>query len=117
MSIVATLGALLPFAGKLADGWGRYQERKSEKAEAKHVAELKRIEATAEERARSWKDEYILIVTSYPIVSVFIPPLRDSTMQSLEYLADLPPWLIWSWLTIVGAVYGAMKLLDKVKIK
>ena len=86
-------------------------------AEAKHVAELKRIEASATERNNSWKDEYILVVTSYPIVSVFIPPLRESTMKSLEYLANLPPWLIWSWLTIVGAVYGAMKLLEKVKIR
>lgn len=80
-----------------------------------HEAELERIKTSAMERDSSWKDEAVLIVVAYPLISVFIPGLRDHTIDSLSYLAQLPDWLIWSWLTIVAAVYGVTALLDKVK--
>jgi hypothetical protein len=111
-SILTAVANLLPLGLDFAKGW---QERKLEMRKVKHEAEMQRIMSSATERDSSWKDEFVLIVVAYPLVSVFIPGLRQHTIESLEYLAKLPDWVVWSWLTVVGAIYGMTKLLENVK--
>jgi hypothetical protein len=99
-----TLGRIFDFA----DGW---QERRSAEAQAKHEARLMQIRS----HEGSWKDEYVLVVSSYPLISLFIPPLRESTMQSIDYLGKLPDWVVWTWVSIVAAVYGIQTIPKKLK--
>jgi negative regulator of sigma E activity len=107
----AWLVSLLPGAlGRIfdfADGWS---DRRKQVIEAKHDATMARIK----DMSGSWKDEYVLVITSYPLVSLFIPPLRESTIQSIEYLNSLPAWMVGTWVGIVAAVYGFQKI-PKVK--
>jgi hypothetical protein len=103
----AWLVSLLPGAlGRIfdfADGW---QDRRAEEAQARHEATIMRIKDMSD----SWKDEYILVLSSYPLVSLFIPPLRPSTIESIEYLRQLPEWMVFTWVGIVAAVYGFQKI-------
>lgn len=90
-------------------------KQRGEIKEAKHKAEMERIKSSATEREGSWKDEVILIVVAYPLVSVFIPGLRSHTIDSLDYLAELPDWVVWTWVAIVTAVYGVAEIPKKLK--
>lgn len=103
----AWLVSLLPGAlGRVfdfADGW---QERRAAEQEARHEARIAQIKS----QEGSWKDEYVLIIASYPLVSLFIPPLRQPTIDSLEYLSKLPGWMVGCWVGIVAAVYGFQKV-------
>lgn len=112
MGWLTAIANLLPIGLDFADGW---QERKLEKRRIAHEAELARIQTSGAERNQSWKDEAVLIVVAYPLISVFIPGLREHTIDSLQYLGQLPDWIVWSWLTIVGAIFGVTKLLEKIK--
>lgn len=116
MGWLTAIANLLPLGIDFAAGW---QERRLETRKVKHDAEMQWLASAANERNKSWKDEYILVISSYPIISAFIPfwGIRENTIESLTMLSQLPDWMIWAWLTIVAAVYGAMKLLDKVKIR
>lgn len=105
------LASLLPGAlGRVFDFAEGWQERRKQETEARHEARLEQIR----QRNDGWKDEYILVVCSYPLVSLFIPPLRESTMASIDYLVHLPGWMVGCWVGIVAAVYGFQKV-PKVK--
>jgi len=103
----AWLISLLPGAlGRIFDFAEGWQDRRTEEAKAKHEARLEQIR----QRNDGWKDEYILVVASYPLVSLFIPPLRESTIASIDYLTHLPGWMVGCWVGIVAAVYGFQKV-------
>lgn len=112
--VQAVLNGLIPFID-LGKGW---LDRRAEAKQAKHEAHMEWLRTAATERRFSWKDEYVLVITSYPIISVFIPwfGVRENTFESLELLGQLPDWLVWSWLVMVYAIYGAVKFLDKIKL-
>jgi len=103
----AWLVSLLPGAlGRIfdfADGW---QERRAEEAKAKHEVRVQQIK----QQSDGLKDEFVLIVASYPLISIFIPFLRDSTIDSIQYLEQLPGWMVGCWVGIVAAVYGFQKV-------
>jgi hypothetical protein len=104
----AWLVSLLPgFLGRVfdfADGW---QERRKQVLDAKHEVRVSAIKA----HKGSLKDEYVLFIFSYPIISAFIPPLRANTEESLEFISSLPPWISGGFVTISLAIYGLDKLI------
>lgn len=108
MPWLTALSTLLP----LGSEWLR---QRGEKSQAKHEAALERIRTAASDREDSWKDEAILLVVAYPLVSVFIPGLRDHTIDSLKYLSQLPDWIVWTWMAIVCTVYGVTEVPKKLK--
>lgn len=108
MGWLTALSTLLP----LGTEW---LKQRGEKAQAKHEADLERIRSSATERTESWKDEAILVIVAYPLVSVFVPGLRQHTIDSLQYLAELPDWLVWTWVAIVTAVYGVAEIPKRLK--
>jgi hypothetical protein len=56
--------------------------------------------------AFSWKDEYILVLMSIPLILAFVPGLEPHVKQSFEIINNLPEWYRWSWMGIVTATYG-----------
>jgi hypothetical protein len=103
----AWLVSLLPGAlGRVFDFAEGWQERRKDEAVAKHEARITQIR----NQDNSWKDEYVLVVASYPLVSLFIPPLRESTIASIDYLTHLPSWMVGCWVGIVAAIYGFQKV-------
>jgi hypothetical protein len=107
----AWLASILPGAlGRVfdfADGW---QQRRADEAKARHEGRLEALRS----HSGDWKDEYALVMFSYPVVSMFIPFLRENTMESIDYMASLPQWYTGTLVGIVLAIYGFQKI-PKVK--
>lgn len=55
----------------------------------------------------SWKDEWILILWSVPMIMIWIPPLQIYVESGFLALKDnVPDWYFWTWGAIVSASYG-----------
>jgi len=115
--IQALLG---PIAG-LASTWleGRVEKAKAETQAkvAKKLAEARVYEKKAEaeidwdiETAKgmesSWKDEWLTILFSVPLVMAFIPGMEGIVAHGFEQLNKMPDWYMYSLGTIVAASFG-----------
>ena len=101
--LASVLPGVLGRAFDFADGW---QERRAAEAVAKHEARL----AALKSHQNDWKDDYVLVIFSYPVVSMFIPFLRDNTGDSIRALATLPQWFTGTLVAITMAIYGFQKI-------
>lgn len=95
--------ALINPVGEAIKTW---QKNRSEAGQARHEANMARIK----DHSTSWKDEIVLLVWSYPVVSAFIPPLQENTSQAFLYMQDLPEWYLGGFIAISLAVYGVNKV-------
>jgi hypothetical protein len=57
-------------------------------------------------RNSGWKDEWVLLLLSIPLVLVFIPATQDSVMQGFATLEQTPEWYRWLTMIIFTATYG-----------
>ena len=101
--------ALTSLIAPVANVIGKWQDRKAQVSAAKHEAKLERIRA----QAGDWKDELLVIIWSYPMVSIFVPVdfIQQSTFEGLERVGQLPDWYLGGWIAISLAVFGADKIL------
>lgn len=53
-----------------------------------------------------WKDEFVLLILSIPLVLVFVPPLASVVLRGFEVLATTPEWYRWLVVMIYAATYG-----------
>jgi len=53
-----------------------------------------------------WKDEWVLILLSIPLVMVFIPYTQSTIMDGFAVLETTPDWYRWLVLLIFTAIYG-----------
>jgi len=73
-----------------------------------------------ENQKNDYKDEFVLIILSLPILllaySVFADDPEISTKLDLffEKLQDMPYWIVGLWVSIVAAIYG-IKATDIIK--
>lgn len=91
-----------PVAGAI----NTWQKNRAESNQARHEANLARIK----DWNSSWKDEIILILWGWPVVSAFIPYFQDNTMAAFAFMHTLPSWYIGGWIAISLAVFGADKV-------
>ena len=55
----------------------------------------------------SWKDEWILILWSVPMIMIWIPPLQIYVESGFHALKNnVPDWYFWTWGAIASASYG-----------
>jgi hypothetical protein len=63
----------------------------------------------------SWKDEYLVILLSMPVIMCFIPEmtifgytfdLSQSAMAGFEILKDTPDWYKWALSGMIAATFG-----------
>ncbi len=54
----------------------------------------------------SWKDEYLLILFSIPLIMCFIPPCVPWVTAGFAVLKTLPAWYQWSITGMVAATFG-----------
>lgn len=62
--------------------------------------ELKQIENSG------WKDEWVLILLSIPLVLVFIPATAPYIYNGFAVLATTPDWYRWLIMLVFTAIYG-----------
>ena len=115
----------------LAGTWlnGKVEEKKAQaktrvaKAEAEAVVMQKKATGEidwdlkmADASASSWKDEWLVILFSIPLILAFIPGMEDIVSRGFQQLEQMPEWYQYSLGVIVAASFGvrsATKLFNK----
>tara|TARA_R100001163_G_C5064852_1_gene202585 strand:- start:2797 stop:3180 length:384 start_codon:yes stop_codon:yes gene_type:complete len=115
----------------LAGTWlnGKVEEKKAQaktrvaKAEAEAVVMQKKATGEidwdlkmADASASSWKDEWLVILFSIPLILAFIPGMEDIVSRGFQQLEQMPEWYQYSLGVIVAASFGvrsATKLFSK----
>lgn len=120
---------LAPVASAV-EGW---QKRKTVKLEselaiarAKTDATIERIKTTTEGDIAwentsignsGWKDEYLTIVLSAPLIMCFVPGLVPYVKAGFAALAECPDWYKWSIGIMVSSAFGYKKLANFMALK
>lgn len=85
-------------------GKAEYERQKSVRAENSegrdHEWELLSIKNSG------WKDEWVLILLSIPMVGSFIPAMTPYVVDGFEALDATPDWYRWLVMLIFTAIYG-----------
>jgi len=95
------------------------QETKMAMADAQHMhaAKMARGESEyqgklLEARQSDWKDEFILLILSAPVLVLAWavvsedPSSMDKVKLFFEYFSQLPSWFTNLWILVVASVYG-----------
>ena len=115
------LTALIGPISQLAGTWleGRVEKAKAEtgakvaKARAEAVIMEKKATgeidwdiAMAEGSKHSWKDEWLTILFSVPLILAFIPGMEEVVSNGFAQLQTMPEWYQYSLGVIVAASFG-----------
>lgn len=123
MSLITSL------IGPVADLGKTWLEGKVAKTKAKAEAEAKVMVTQAESAAdwetamarasnQSWKDEWITILFSIPLILAFIPPAVPHVQEGFRVLSTMPEWYQYGLSVIIAAsfgVRGVIGIMNKVK--
>ena len=95
------------------------QETKMAMADAQHMHAKRMADGQAEyqgklleARQSDWKDEFILLILSAPVVVLALavvsedPTAMDKVKLFFEYFSQLPTWFTNLWILVVASVYG-----------
>jgi hypothetical protein len=61
----------------------------------------------------SWKDEYLTILFSMPLILAFFPQTQDAVLKGFETLAKTPEWYMMLVMGIVAGVFGLRWLISR----
>jgi len=59
-----------------------------------------------EQMAKSWKDEFLLIVFLAPMIMAFIPSLAPYSLNGFEIIDKMPEWYRYIIIGMVIVIYG-----------
>lgn len=57
-------------------------------------------------RNSGWKDEFVLLLLSIPLIMSFLPNMQPYVVDGFEALSKTPDWYQWLILAVFTAVYG-----------
>ena len=106
--------------GALAEIGKSWLENRRAKADGKiEITKAKIATAVAKEKMKStmdlsamdgmqfsWKDEYLLILLSLPVIMAFIPGLVPYALAGFNTIAMMPAWYQWALTGMVAATFG-----------
>lgn len=119
------VGIITSLAG-LATTWFEGQQQKSaakvqaEVALKQAEAEVFKRKATSETEwdleamrgaGSSWKDEYLTLVLSIPLLLCFIPGMEEVVRNGFAQLDAVPDWYKASFAVVVSASFGVRNLM------
>ena len=79
---------------------------------AKSTADINWDQQAMKNAGNSWKDEYLLILFSPPLIMAFIPGLAQYVGMGFAELELMPDWYKASIGIMVAASYGHKKLMN-----
>lgn len=59
-----------------------------------------------EKSDKSWKDEYITVLVTIPIIMCFVPELAPYAIEGFETLSTTPEWYQYTFIGVVSAAIG-----------
>ena len=105
--------------GPLAELASKWMSKKAEKAQAKHEREIAVIRGeidadieSASDMRHSYKDEYLVILLTLPVIIVFYAAIAgDANMigqikGAFAVMTELPEWYTWALLGAVASSFG-----------
>jgi len=120
---------MIPILTQLAGFASTWFEGQAKKTEAKAAAEvaLKNAEAEVYRRQgtgeldwdlaamnntdRSWKDEYLTIVLSIPLIMCFVPGAEELVKNGFARLNEVPDWYKGAFAVVVSASFGVRSFM------
>ena len=115
------LNLLIGPVADLASTWlsGKVEEKKAQSATKVAMAQAEAVvmqkKATGEidwdlemakGSANSWKDEWLTILFSIPLILAFVPGMEDVVANGFARLNEMPEWYQYSLGVIVAASFG-----------
>ena len=115
------LNLLIGPIAELAGTWmsGKVEEKKAQaktrvaKAEAEAMVMQKKATGEidwdlkmADASASSWKDEWLTILFSIPLILAFVPGMEEVVRNGFDRLNEMPEWYQYSLGVIVAASFG-----------
>jgi hypothetical protein len=61
-----------------------------------------------------WKDEYLTLVMSIPLIMCFVPGLDDYVHRGFASLGGTPDWYQYALLVVLASAFGFRKITDLV---
>jgi len=89
--------------------FGTFKDWFSSKQKLDEIKTKARLE-NSKNQLVGYSDEFLILVWSYPSISIFIPSLQAQTALAFEKLALLPGWYVGGFISITFAVFGIDKL-------
>ena len=125
-TILAAIAGIIPGIFSAATDYVTYKreikmlERQAEieAAKAEVVAAGNADAEQVKDNKKSWKDEYVMLIVTLPIVGCFIPIAQPYVAEGFKMLATLPEWYVGLYITVVLCILGArtyMKYFRKPK--
>jgi hypothetical protein len=126
MALPAILATVVP---TIIDGIRKHFERGQELAQAKHEARVAEARAEAEQAGRldelsiaqrGWKDDYLLIITTSPVVLLFFSPIlgvssiaevQEAVRAGFLALEDTPEYYWYALALIYIDTFGFRQML------
>lgn len=117
----------IPIIGDLINLGKTWLEGKNAKSKAKAEAEATVMVKSANSVAdwekvmavnsgSSWKDEWILILVSIPMIMAFIPGLVEYVRDGFEVLDTMPDWYKYTLSIVVAGSYGIRSATQMFKL-
>ena len=69
--------------------------------------------AALQGQATSWKDEYLTILMSLPVIGSFLPSVQDYVVRGWDYLGKAPIWFQTSFIGVIAATFGLRWLFSR----
>ena len=101
------------------DIYKKKQEKKMAMADAQHMAATKMARGETEyqgklleARQSDWKDEFVLVVLTLPILVIAYgvfsddPGAAEKIKEFFEQFQQLPSWFTNLWILVVASIYG-----------
>lgn len=120
MSLVSSL--LGSLGGKVVEAYDSRSQRKHDEKlkkieldELKHKTKMEMVQRGQEidnswelEQIKNsgWKDEFVLLLLSIPLVMSFIPQMQPYVVDGFAALSTTPEWYQWLILSVFAAIYG-----------
>ena len=77
-------------------------------------AEVSWDQEAAKQMQSSWKDEYLTILLSMPMILAFVGPWgRDAVANGFGAVSTAPEWYRVSFLTVIAASFGVRTLVNR----
>lgn len=125
--LISALDAALQAGTSIVQGWQNRQTARAESAarieEARANAEITRLQKAEDaevawdnagmaQMEHSYKDEWILLLISIPMIMSFIPGLVPYVESGFTALDKTPAWYQWAIAIVISGSYGYRKFAD-----
>lgn len=114
---IPIIGELFNLARAWLQGRQKVQEARDDRA-----AELVRQQGSWEEimatgSVTSWKDEWLTILFSIPLILAFFPAAVPHVMAGFVALNGMPDWYVYTLSVIVAASFGVKSVIGYLREK